>query len=67
MKKDPVFEKYTYAQQANSLKMIINWIIPAVRAHIRKGTQQQKSMVQQYPSKVARHLRLIASRLDNIQ
>ncbi len=37
MKKDPVFERYSYAQQANSLKMIINWIVPAVAAHMRKG------------------------------
>jgi len=67
MKKNPVFENYTYAQQANSLKMVINSIIPAVRAHMRKGHHLQKSEVRQYPNKVARQLRLIAARLDTMR
>ena len=67
LKKDPVFENYTYAQQANSLKMVINWVLPAVRAHMRKGLQLRKAHVPEYAGKVARHLRLIAARLDDIR
>ena len=62
--KDPVFERYTYSQQANSLKMRVNWIIPAVAAHMRKGRRLQKNGVSKYPSKVARQLRLIISKLE---
>ena len=36
--RDPVFENYSYGQQANSLKMRVNWIVSAVDAHMRKGT-----------------------------
>ena len=66
MKRDAVFEHYTYPQQANSVKMVINWVEPAVRAHMRKGEQLGKDAVAEYPSKVARQLRLIASRLDSM-
>jgi hypothetical protein len=66
MKRDPIFENYTYSQQANSLKMVINWVEHAVRAHVRKGEELGKNSVADYPSKVARQLRLIASRLENL-
>jgi hypothetical protein len=66
MKRDPVFENYSYSQQANSVKMVINWVEPAARAHMRKGAELRKDRVADYPSKVARQLRLIASRLDNM-
>ncbi len=66
MKKDPVFEHYSYAQQANSLKMTINWIVPAVVAHMRKGRLQGKADVSSYPRKVSSQLKLIISKLDRL-
>jgi len=64
--KDPVFERYTYAQQANSLKMRVNWIVPAVEAHMRKGQRQSKASVSEYPDKVIRQLHLIIAKLDRL-
>jgi hypothetical protein len=61
--KDPVFERYSYGQQANSLKMRVNWIVPAVAAHMRKGRQQRKNEVGQYPRKVIRQLELVIKKL----
>ncbi len=66
MKKDPVFERYSYAQQANSLKMIINWIVPAVAAHMRKGRLQGKGGVSDYPRKVIGQLHLVISKLQRL-
>ena len=37
MKREPEFERYTYQQQANSLKMVVNWIVPAVSAPHDEG------------------------------
>jgi hypothetical protein len=64
--KDPVFERYDYKQQANSLKMRINWIVPAVSAHMRKGRLQRKAGVSAYPQKVIRQLRLIITKLQRL-
>jgi hypothetical protein len=61
--KDPVFENYSYGQQANSLKMRVNWIVSAVDAHMRKGREQGKGSVQAYPSKVIRQLELVIRKL----
>jgi hypothetical protein len=66
MKKDPVFENYSYSQQADSLKMTINWIEPAVRAHMRKGGQQRKTEVEKYPRKVIRQLELVIRKLEKL-
>lgn len=66
MKRDPVFERYSYQQQANSLKMTINSIVPAVSAHMRKGRQQGKDDVSEYPRKVIRQLELIIGRLQRM-
>ena len=66
MKKDPKFENYSYLQQANSLKMVINWIDPAVRAHMRKGRQQNKADVAKYPQKVIRQLELVIRKLEGL-
>ena len=64
MKRDPVFENYSYSQQANSLKMTVNWIDSAVRAHMRKGRQQNKKDVARYPGKVIRQLELVIRKLE---
>jgi len=61
--KDPVFENYSYAEQANSLKMRVNWIVSAVDAHVRKGRQQGKDGVQEYPRKVIQQLELVIRKL----
>jgi hypothetical protein len=66
MKKDPVFENYSYSQQANSLKMTLNWIESAVRAHMRKGRQQNKKDVSRYPAKVIRQLELVIRKLERL-
>jgi hypothetical protein len=66
MKRDPVFENYDYQQQANSLKMTINWIAPAVSAHMRKGRDQGKNGVSEYPEKVVRQLQLIIAKLQRL-
>lgn len=67
MKREPEFERYTYQQQANSLKMIVNWIVPAVTAHMRKGRSEEKSGVPQYPSKVIRQLELVIRKLQHLR
>jgi len=67
LKRDPVFENYDYQQQANSLKMTINSIVPAVSAHMRKGRQEQKEAVAEYPAKVRRQLELIIRKLEQIK
>jgi hypothetical protein len=59
--KDPVFENYCYAQQANSLKMRVNWIVGAVDAHMKKGAD--KEGVQEYPGKVIQQLKLVIGKL----
>ena len=61
--KDPVFANYSYGQQANSLKMRVNWIIAAVDAHMQKGRDEGKDGVQEYPDKVIRQLELIIQKL----
>ena len=61
--KDPVFENYSYAQQANSLTMRVNWIVDAVDAHMRKGRDEDKDGVQDYPDKVIRQLELVIRKL----
>ena len=61
--KDPVFENYSYGQQANSLKMRVNWIVSAVDAHMRKGRAMGKDGVQDYPDKVIRQLELVIRKL----
>jgi len=61
--KDPVFERYDYGEQARSLNMRVNWIVGAVDAHMRKGRQEQKDGVDEYPAKVIRHLEQIISKL----
>jgi len=61
--KDPVFENYSYGQQANSLKMRVNWVVSAVDAHTRKGRKESKTGVQEYPEKVIRQLELIIGKL----
>jgi hypothetical protein len=65
MKKESVFELYSYSQQANSLKMSINAIVPAVQAHVRNGRLNGKKNVEDYPRKVARQLQLIIQKLNN--
>ena len=64
--KDPVFENYSYAQQANSLKMRVNWIVPAVVAHMRKGRDKKKHGVSEYPDKVIQLLETTIKRLRKI-
>ena len=59
--KDPVFENYTYSQQASSLKMRVNWIVRAVDAHTRKGAG--KKGVREYPGKVIQQLELVIAKL----
>jgi hypothetical protein len=66
MKREAVFERYSYAQQANSLKMTINAIVPAVRAHMRKGRLTRKKDVENYPRKVIQQLELIIEKLNRI-
>lgn len=61
--KDPVFENYSYGQQANSLKMRVNWIVGAVDAHMRKGRKERKDRVREYPGKVIRQLELVIGKL----
>ena len=65
--KDPIFESYDYAQQANSLKMRVNWIVPAVNAHMRKGRSQGKPNASQYPQAVIRQLETTIRRLQKIR
>jgi hypothetical protein len=64
--KDPVFERYNYQQQANSLKMRVNWLIPAVSAHMRKGRAQRKQGVSEYPRKVIGQLETIIRKLRRL-
>ncbi len=64
--KDPIFENYNYAQQANSLKMRINWIVPAVLAHMRKGRSKGESGVDQYAAKVIKQLETTIRRLQKL-
>jgi hypothetical protein len=65
--KDPVFENLTYGQQANSLKMRVNWIVSGVNAHMRKGKQQRKTDVSRYPAKVVRQLELVIGKLRRMR
>ena len=62
--KDPVFENYTYSQQASSLKMRVNWIVAAVEAHTRKGREEGKVDVDEYPGKVIEQLHLVIGKLQ---
>ena len=61
--KDPVFENYDYEQQANSLKMRVNWIVAAVEAHVTKGREEGKDGVEEYREKVVRQLELVIRKL----
>lgn len=65
--RDPVFENYTYAQQANSLKMRVNWLVPAVQAHMRKGRAERKVGVSEYPRAVIRQLETTIRRLETLR
>ncbi len=65
--KDPVFENYNYSQQANSLKMRVNGIAAAVEAHTRKGRDESKSDVDEYPGKVIQQLELVIGKLRTKQ
>ena len=67
MKRDPVFENYSYAQQANSIKMVIIWLVAAVAAHVRKGYEQRKLGVSSYPKKVAAMLRWAAQKIEEME
>ncbi len=67
MKRDPVYENYTYAQQSNSLKMVILWLPAAVAAHIRKGRAEGKPGVDQFAAKIARMLRWVADVIEQIR
>jgi hypothetical protein len=60
------FEKYTYKEQANSLKARINWIEDGVIAHVRKGKNEHKREASAYPRKVIRHLHTLIRRLENV-
>jgi hypothetical protein len=65
--KDPVFENLTYSEQANSLKMRVNWLVPAVAAHMRKGRNERKNAVPKYPDKVIRQLELVIGKLRKMR
>jgi len=67
MKRHPEFKDNDYSQQANSLKMTINWIPRAVRHHVVLGRQQRKKGVTEYPAKVIRQLELIIERLRTMR
>jgi len=61
--KDPVFERYSYSQQASSQKMRINWNVAAVAAH-DKGRREGKRDVGMYRQRVIRHLNTIIRKLQ---
>lgn len=56
-----MFENYRYAQQADSLKMRVNWIVGAMDARMKKGAD--KEGVQEYPGKVIQQLELAIGKL----
>jgi hypothetical protein len=59
--KDPVFDRYSYSQQASSQKMRINW---NVAAHEDKGRAEGKQNVDMYRRRVIRHLQTIIRKLE---
>jgi hypothetical protein len=65
--KDPLFENYSYSQQANSLKMRINWTVSAAAAHLRKGRVERKAGVDDYQEKDIQQLETTISRLRRLQ
>jgi hypothetical protein len=67
MKREPEFERYTYLQQANSVKMVVNWIVPAVAAHMRRGRLERKDGVSEYRDKVIRQLELVIAKLRQLR
>jgi hypothetical protein len=67
MKREPEFERYTYQQQANSVKMVVNWVVPAVSAHMRKGRLERTDSVSEYPDKVIRQLELVIGKLRQLR
>jgi hypothetical protein len=52
------FHLYDHAQQANSLKMVVNLLVAAVNAHVVKGRAEGKADVEEYPGKVIRQMEL---------
>ena len=66
MRKNPIFADNDYKQQANSIKMTINWIVPAVKAHVREGKLQGKEDVDDYAAKVISQLELIVNKLKQV-
>jgi hypothetical protein len=60
------FDKYTYKEQANSLKARINWIEQGVAAHVKKGKKEHKRAASAYPRKVIRHLHTLIRRLEKV-
>lgn len=62
--KDPVFDRYSYSQQASSQKMRINWNVAAVAAHEDKGRAEGKRDVGMYRQRVIRHLMTIVRKLQ---
>src|SRR5258707_9308206 len=44
--------------------MTINWIVPAVAAHMTKGRRQRQGGVSEYPRKVIQRLELIIRKLQ---
>lgn len=67
MKRESEFENYNYKQQADSLKMTINQILPEVKAHMRRGREQQKKGVEEYPAKIIGQLELIIKKLEKVK
>jgi len=62
--KDPVFDRYSYSQQASSQKMRINWNVAAFAAHEDKGRREGKRDVGMYRQRVIRHLETIIRKLQ---
>jgi len=62
--KEPVFDRYSDSQQANSLKMRVNWIVAAVAAHEVKGRKEGRRNVGMYRQRVIRHLNTIIRKLQ---
>lgn len=63
MKLEDEFRLYDYAQQANSVKMVVNWLVAAVNAHVAKGRAENKADVEQYPEKVIHQMELVIEKI----
>ncbi len=61
--KDPVFKNYTYSQQASRLNRRVEWIVGAVEAHTRRGREEGKVDVDEYPGKVIQQLKRVIREL----